>query len=92
MDSIGNVNHAVSVFGELIFYSSYEKSLPLNIDLLYLVCACSDEEYYFVKFIISVLCSEIWKSKMKNKLCVEVIQYSYEYLYIYDRIVVAITR
>ena len=30
MDSLGNVNHAISVVGNWIFYSNYEKSLVRN--------------------------------------------------------------
>ena len=30
MDSLGNVNHAISVFGNWIFDSNYEKALFLN--------------------------------------------------------------
>ena len=30
MDSLGNVNHAISVFGNWIFDSNYEKALVLN--------------------------------------------------------------
>ena len=37
MDSVGNVNHAVSVVGEYIFDSNEEKSLPLNIDSFNLI-------------------------------------------------------
>ena len=47
MDSLGNVNHAVSAFGEYIFDSNYEKSFLLNIDSLNLICACFDEVEYF---------------------------------------------
>ena len=32
MDSLGNVNHAVSVVGKWSFYSNYGKALPLTID------------------------------------------------------------
>ena len=38
MDSLGNVNHAISVVGYWIFYSNYEKSLVLNrasLDMIY---------------------------------------------------------
>ena len=49
MDYIGYVNHAVSVVGECISDYNYEKALPLNIYSLNLICACSDEDYYFSK-------------------------------------------
>ena len=44
MDSLDNVNHAVSVVGEWVFYSSYKKSFLLNINSLNLSSAYSDEE------------------------------------------------
>ena len=44
MDSLVNVNHAVSVVGKCIFDLNYKKSLPLNIDPLHLTYAFSDEE------------------------------------------------
>ena len=49
MHSVGNVNYAVSVVGKFILNSNYEKSLPLNIDSLDLICACSDEDDYLEK-------------------------------------------
>ena len=47
MDSIGNANNAVSVVGKWIFDSNDKKMLPLTIESLNLVCACSDEDQYF---------------------------------------------
>ena len=44
MDSIGNVNHAVSVAVKWIFLIDYEKSLLLTIESFNLICACSDED------------------------------------------------
>ena len=41
-DSLGNVNHAISVFGNWIFDSNYEKSLVLNRASLDMICAPSD--------------------------------------------------
>ena len=41
MESLGNVNHTVSVVGKWIFYSNYKKSLPLIIESLNLVFYCS---------------------------------------------------
>ena len=49
MYSVGNVNNAVGVVGEWVFDSNCEKPLPLIIDSLHLICACSDEEDYFAK-------------------------------------------
>ena len=51
MDSVGNVNHAVSVVGGWIFGSNDRKSFTLNIESLDLIFAYSDEEDYFEKFL-----------------------------------------
>ena len=45
MDSVGNVNHAVSVVGKWIFDSNDKKSFLLYNDSLDLIFACSDEDY-----------------------------------------------
>ena len=39
MDSLGNVNHAISVFGSCIFDSNYERALFLNKASLEIICA-----------------------------------------------------
>ena len=49
-DSLGNVNHAVSVIGKWISDSNYEKYLPFNIELLNLICACYNEDESFAIF------------------------------------------
>ena len=41
MDSIGNVNHAISVVGSWIFESNYERALVLNKASLDMICAPS---------------------------------------------------
>ena len=41
MDSLGNVNHAISVVGNWIFDSNYEKELVLNMASLDMICAPS---------------------------------------------------
>ena len=41
MDSLGNVNHAISVVGDWIFDSNYEKALVLNRASLDMICAPS---------------------------------------------------
>ena len=41
MDSLGNMNHAISVVGNGIFDSNYEKSLILNRVSLDMICASS---------------------------------------------------
>ena len=51
LDSLGNMNHAVSVVFKWIFCSNYEKSFPLNIYSLNLIFVCSGEEEYFSNFL-----------------------------------------
>ena len=41
MDSLGNVNHAISIVGNWIFDSNYEKALVLNRASLDKICAPS---------------------------------------------------
>ena len=41
MDSLGNVNHAISVVGRWIFDSNYERALVLNKESLDMICAPS---------------------------------------------------
>ena len=41
MDSLGNVNHAISFLGYCIFDSNYERELVLNIESLGIICAPS---------------------------------------------------
>ena len=50
MYSLGNVNHAISVFGYLIFDSNYNKALVLNRELLDMICAPSVGEEQSSKF------------------------------------------
>ena len=50
MDSLGNVNHAISVVGYWIFDSNYEKSLVLNMASLGMICAPSLGEEQAAKF------------------------------------------
>ena len=50
MDSLGNVNHAISVVGYWIFDSNYEKSLVLNRAELDMICAPSFGEGQAAKF------------------------------------------
>ena len=62
MDSIGNVNHAISVVGNRIFDSNYEGSLVLNKASLDLICAPSvgeeqnaifEKVFYAVRYIFN---------------------------------------
>ena len=49
MDSLGNVNHAISVFGNWIFDSNYEKAVVLNRASLDMICTPSvGEEQYAI--------------------------------------------
>ena len=50
MDSLGNVNHAISVVGCCIFDSNYEKALVLNRASLDIICAPSFGEEQSAKF------------------------------------------
>ena len=60
MDSLENVNHAISVVGSSIFYSDYERALVLNRASLDMICAASvgeeqaaifEKVYYAVRYI-----------------------------------------
>ena len=62
MDSLVNVNHAISVVGSWVFYSNYERSLVLNRASLDMICAPSvgeeqaakfEEVYYSVRYIFN---------------------------------------
>ena len=62
MDSLGNVNHAISVVGSWIFDSNYEISLVLNKASLDMICAPSvgeeqaarfEKVYYAVRYIFN---------------------------------------
>ena len=50
MDSLGNVNRAISVVGYCIFDSNYEKSLVLDRASLDMICAPSVGEEQAAKF------------------------------------------
>ena len=50
MDSLGNVNHAISVVGYWIFGSNYEKELVLNRASLDMICTPSVGEEQAAKF------------------------------------------
>ena len=50
MDSLGNLNHAISVVGYCRFASNYEKSLVLNRASLDMICAPSVCEEQSDKF------------------------------------------
>ena len=50
MDSLGDVNHAISVVGKWISDSNYEKALVLNRESLEIICAPSVGEEQAAKF------------------------------------------
>ena len=50
MDSLGNVNHDISVVGYWIFDSNYKKALVLNRASLDMICAPSVGEEQAAKF------------------------------------------
>ena len=51
MDSLGNVNHAISIVGYWIFDSNYNKSLCLKQESLDLICSPSVVEEQVATFI-----------------------------------------
>ena len=51
MDSLVNLNHAISVVGNWIFDSNYEKALVLNRASLYMICTPSVGEEQASKFV-----------------------------------------
>ena len=62
MDSLGNVNHAISVVGSWIFDSNYERALVLNKASLDMIFAPSvveeqaaifEKVYYVVRYIFN---------------------------------------
>ena len=59
MDSIGNVNHDISVVGTWIFYSNYERALVLNRASLDMICAPYVGEEQNAIFEKSFLCCQI---------------------------------
>ena len=57
MDSLGNVNHAISVVGYWIFDSDYEKSLVLNresLDIIFFPSVGEEEVALFEKLFTAV--------------------------------------
>ena len=50
MDSLGNMNHILSVVGGMIFDYSYKKYLPLIIELLNLIFSSSDKDKFVTLF------------------------------------------
>ena len=44
MESLGDVSHSVTVFGEWIFLFKIKKVLPLTMGSLNIICYCSEKE------------------------------------------------
>ena len=62
MDSLGNVNHAISVVGSWVFDSNYERALVLNKASLDMICApyvgeeqaaSFEKVYYAVRYLLN---------------------------------------
>ena len=67
MDSIGNVNHAISVVGNWIFDSNYERALVLNKASLDMICAPSVGEEKNVIFENVFMLSDSFLMKQNRK-------------------------
>ena len=50
MESLGNLNHTISVVGYWIFDSNYKRALVLNRESLDIICALSVGEEQVAKF------------------------------------------
>ena len=67
MDSLGNFNRDISVFGYCIFDSNYEKALVLNRESLDKVCALSVGEEEVATFVTFFCCEiHLLKSALKE--------------------------
>ena len=60
MDSLGNVNHAISVAGIWIFDSNYEIALVLNKESLDMICAPSVGEEQTARFEKVIMLSDTY--------------------------------
>ena len=58
MDSLGNVNHAISVVGSWIFDPNYDRAIFLNRASLNMICAPSVGEEQDAMFEKSLLCCQ----------------------------------
>ena len=92
MDSLENVNHAISVVGSWIFDSNYERSLVLNKASLDMICAPSvgekqiarfDKVYYAFRYILNEAKLKIgWFLYVpQNSVCLKkIIKMSYTFI------------
>ena len=86
MDSLGNVNHAISVVGTWIFELKHERALVLNMESLDMICAPSVGEEQDAIFEIVFLLSDIflmkhnWK-KGSSYMSPKTQSYSFVFLY-----------
>ena len=63
IDSLGNVNHAISVVGSWIFDSNYERALVLNKASLDMICAPYVGEEQAAKFEKFIMLSDTFLMK-----------------------------
>ena len=78
MDSIENINHAVSIFAKWIFDSNLKKVLPLMVKYLNLICSSSDGENIFTFFEECFLMSGSSTTKEKIRKSINSIFYYME--------------
>ena len=86
LDSLDNVNHAVSAVGKWIFDSNYKKDLPLNTYSLNLIYYCYDEYESFSIFLEVYNAVSYFNPKSKSKRVqkqFDIIMNIYIYIYIY---------
>ena len=93
MDSLGNVNHSISVVGNWIFDSNYEKELVLNRASLDMICAPSvgEEQYAIFETVFTAVIYIYYRGKLKNDSCyVSFKTQSYLLVLLYERMKVII--
>ena len=93
MDSLGNVNHAISVLGYWIFDSNYEKALVLNGASLDMIFAPSIGEGQAAKFELVFTAVRYIRSsaQLKRNSCnLSVKTQSYPRVFLYERLKVII--
>ena len=68
MDSLGNLNHAISVVGNWIFDSNYEKALVLNRESLDMIFTPSvgEEQAAILDSVVTAVRHIYYKAQLKN--------------------------
>ena len=82
MDYLVNLNHSISVVGNWIFESNYEKALVINRKSFDIICAPSVGEEQVAKF-ETVFCSEIYlhlTAQLNKENYVYISQITYRYM------------